>query len=330
MRAGLSGVSRAIGVFAALAAVACSGAPAPAPAAPEPDPIADEAAESPNDGELKRAVDAIGGGDFAGAKQILVEFTQKNPNNASGQFYYGVALHNLEETDAAIAAYERALKLDPKLGEAWVNLSAVELDVGRPQEALGVVERGLAAQPNNAELLYNRALALQALARSKEAVPAFAKALEASPDNAELKYHYAEALAQSGDPAKARSLLESLVASSDQIEVLASSARLLGGLKAFDACVSALNKALGVRLSSELYVQRGLCKHGLKDEAGTLADFESAVKQDPTFAPAYYYLGMHQKSQGKKAKAKQSLTKAAELAGESGVGKAAKKALSEL
>ncbi len=321
--------SSLIGLLTALA-IACSGSPTPAPAAPEPEPIADEGAESAGSSELNRAVAAIREGDFAGARGTLAELTQQNPNDASAQFYYGVALHNLNETDAAIAAYEKALSLDPELGEAWVNLSAVQLDVGRPQEALAVVERGLAAQPNNGELLYNRALALQALERPKEAVPAFAQALEANPDNAELKYHYAEALAQSGDAAKARSLLESLVSSSNQIEVLASSGRLLGGLKAFDACVAALNKALGIERSSELYVQRGLCKHGLKDEAGTLADFESAVKQDPTFAPAYYYLGMHQKSQGKKAKAKQSLTKAAELAGDSGVGKAAKKALSEL
>lgn len=319
-----------IGVLALLAACACSGSPAPALRAPEPEPIGDEAPESPASSELNRGISAIREGDFAGARQILAELTQQSPSNASGQFYYGVALHNLNETDAAIVAYEKALKLDPKLAEAWVNLSAVQLDVGRPQEALGVVERGLAAQPNNGELLYNRALALQALDRPKEAVPAFARALEASPENAELKYHYAEALARAGDTAKARGLLESLVAASDQIEVLASSGRLLGWLKAFDACVTALNKAIGIKLSSELYVQRGLCKHGLKDEAGTLADFESALKQDPTFAPAYYYLGMHQKSQGKKAKAKQSLTKAAELAGDSGVGKAAKKALAEL
>lgn len=321
---------RGLLVGLATLAWACSGAPAPEPATPEPELLGEEAPASPNDGELKRAVDAIGGGDFAGAKQILAELTQKNPNNASAQFYYGVALHNLEETDAAITAYEKALKLDPKLSEAWVNLSAVELDVGRAQDSLGAADRGLALQPNNGELLYNRALALQALERPKDAVPAFAKALEVSPDNAELKYHYAEALAQSGDAGKARSVLESLVAASDQIEVLASSARLLGGLKAFDACVTALNKALGIKLSSELYVQRGLCKHGQKDEAGTLADFESAVKQDPSFAPAQYYLGMHLKSQGKKAKAKQALSKAAELAGDSGVGKAAKKALSEL
>jgi tetratricopeptide (TPR) repeat protein len=94
--------------------------------------------------------------------------------------------------------------------------------------------------------------------------------------------------------------------------------------------VEALNKALNLKPSSELYVQRGLCKHGSKDEAGALADFELAVKQDETFAPAQYYLGMHLKSQGKKAKARQALTRAAELAGDSGVGKAAKKALSTL
>jgi tetratricopeptide (TPR) repeat protein len=310
-------------------AVACSSAPpAQAPAAPDPEPTAD-AAESAGSSELNRGVAAIRDGDFAGAKTILADFTAKSPSNANGQFYYGVALHNLNEADAAIAAYEKALAIDPKLGEAWVNLSAVELDVGRPKDALSVVERGLKAQPSNGELLYNRALALKALDRMSDALPAYAKALEANPENAEIKYGYAEALIQAGDHDKAKGLLESLV-SVDQIEILASSARLLGGLKAFDGCIAALNKALNIKVMSELYVQRGLCKHGLKDEAGALADFETAVKQDPSFAPAHYYLGMHLKSQGKKAKAKQALSKAAEIAGDSGVGKAAKKALAEL
>jgi tetratricopeptide (TPR) repeat protein len=309
--------------------LACSSAPpAQAPAAPDPEPSADPAGGA-GGSELNRGVAAIRNGDFAGAKTILAEVTQKSPNNANGQFYYGVALHNLNETDAAIAAYEKALAIDPKLGEAWVNLSAVELDVGRPEAALKVVERGLVVQPANAELLYNRALALKAQDRMGDALPAYAKALEANPENPEIKYGYAEALIQAGDKDKAKTLLESLV-SVDQIEILASSARLLGGLKAFDACVTALSKALNIKVSSELYVQRGLCKHGLKDEAGALADFETAVKQDPSFPPAHYYLGMHLKSQGKKAKAKQSLAKAAELAGDSGVGKAAKKALTEL
>jgi tetratricopeptide (TPR) repeat protein len=319
-----------IGIFSAalaLCAACASTPPAQAPAT-EPEPIGD-APESAASAELNQGVAAIRDGDFVGAKKLLAEFTQKSPNNANGQFYYGVALHNLNETDAAIAAYERALALDPKLGEAWVNLSAVQLDVGRPQEALGVVERGLESQPSNGELLYNRALALKALDRMSDALPAYEKALAANPENAELKYGYAEALLQAGDQAKAKSVLESLI-SVDQIEILASSARLLGGLKAFDSCVAALNKALNLKLSSELYVQRGLCKHGLKDESGALADFETAVKQDPAFAPAHYYLGMHLKSQGKKAKAKSSLAKAVELSGDSGVGKAAKKALTEL
>jgi tetratricopeptide (TPR) repeat protein len=120
------------------------------------------------------------------------------------------------------------------------------------------------------------------------------------------------------------------LAQSDRVEILASAARLLGSLKAFAPCVSALDKALALKRNAELLVQRGLCNHGLKQDVATLADFRAAVEADGAYAPAHYYYGMELKARSKVREARAELERAVALSGDSGIGKAARRALDSL
>jgi tetratricopeptide (TPR) repeat protein len=274
-------------------------------------------------------VDAIAAGDFAAARTIFEAEVSRAPGNAQAHFYLGVALQNLGQGPESIQSYEKALAIDPKLIEGWVNLAAAQLDAGDAAAALAVVERGLAHHPKHPGLLYNRALASSRSGKKAEAVVAYREALAADPDNAEVKFGYAEALLAAGSTEPAVKVLEGL-ARVDNLDVLASTARLLGGLRKFDTCVQALDKAIGMQKSSELYVARGLCEHGRKDDAAAYRDFERATQNDSAYAPGYYYAGMHLKLIGKKAEARSALTRAVEIAGDQGVGKAAKRALESL
>jgi tetratricopeptide (TPR) repeat protein len=77
-------------------------------------------------------------------------------------------------------------------------------------------------------------------------------------------------------------------------------------------------------------VRRGVCRHELNDEAGAKADYDAALKLDPNFAAAHYYVGKHYQAKGDKKAALAALEKAAQLGGDSPVGKLAKKELEEL
>jgi tetratricopeptide (TPR) repeat protein len=307
---------------------ACSSTPpAQSPSEPEVDLAgADEAAESP---EFDQGVDAIGKGDFATAHTHFLAVVSDQPNNAKGHFYLGVAEQNLGKNAEASKSYEQAVTLDANLAEAWVNWSALHLDAGEFDQALGIVDRGLARHTNHAGLMYNRALSLAGSGKTTDAVVAYRNALAADPGNAEVKYGYAEALVAAGSTDAALKELDAL-AQGDNLEVLASTARLLGRLKQFDACVATVTKALAIKALSELYVDRGLCQHGKKDDAAAFEDFQRAVKADDGYAPAHYYSGMHLKMKGKKAEARAALSRAVTIAGDEGVGKAAKRALESL
>jgi len=317
------GVTAAAAVLALL--FACGSPPPPeAPEAVSPEPV-----ESASSSELTEGEQAIGAGDFARAETIFAKLSADDPKNARAQFYLGVAQQNLGKNAEAVDSYQKAVDLAPKLAEGWINLTAAMLDSGDAAGALPVIERGLAQHPDNPGLLYNRALALGAKVPGAETVAAYRAALDADPANVEIKYGYAEALVAAGSKEQAEKVLAEL-AQSDSVEVLASIARLYGKLENFDACISALDKALAKTQSSELYVGRGLCQHGKKDEEAAFKDFQLAVKADGSYAPAHYYAGMHLKLKGKKAEAKSALKRAHELAGDQGVGKAAQRALESL
>lgn len=134
---------------------------------------------------------------------------------------------------------------------------------------------------------------------------------------------------RTGETGVARELLLKLSQSNDPA-VLASTARLLGRLKEFDACVQALNKALAQQIAAELLVARGLCQHGRGKDVAALEDFEHAQQQDESFAAAHYYVGMHWKQAGEPGKAKKALERTVELAGDAGIGRAARRALGRL
>jgi Flp pilus assembly protein TadD len=273
-------------------------------------------------------MDAIQAEDFAAAKTILLEATADAPKDAQAAFYLGVAHDGLGELEAAQTQYRKALSLDPKLVEAARNLSTLLLDAKDGTGALEVIDAGIKQAPGDPILLMNRALALELSGDVEAALEAYAKAVEASPDNHELGYAYADVLSKANKSEPAIAELKRLRAS-DDLRILAASARLLGKLKQFSECVTTLDKAIKLKAVADLYVRRGVCRHDLKDDAGALADYEKALSLDPKLAAAHYYVGMHHRSQGNKKAAIESLTRAKDL-GDGSLREAADRELKEL
>lgn len=279
--------------------------------------------------KVKEGMDAIQAGDFAKAKEILTAAEAAAPNDPQAAFYLGVALENGGDPKGARAKYEKALSLDGKLTEAAVNLSALLLDANEAKAALDVVQAALKHAPTQPMLLMNRALALEATGDAAGALAAYGQAVKAQPDNLELRYAHAELLAGAGKKDEALAELRKVAAGADD-KLTSAVATLFGKLGGFADCVSTLDKAIQRKAQPDFHTRRGVCRHELKDEAGAKSDYEAALKLDPRYAPAHYYLGMHYKTAKKTKEAVAALEKAVELSGGKGVGEAAKKELDEL
>jgi tetratricopeptide (TPR) repeat protein len=314
-------------------AVGCGGAPPRQAQTPDP-PLEDAPPTSApqktvpaSSAKVQQGIDAIQHQDFAAAKNLLLEAASAAPKDAQAAFYLGVACEGLADLACAEAQYRKAHELDPGLVDASANLSAILVDAGKTKEALPIIEQGLKSAPKHPELLVNHAIALEAEGKRNEAVTAYGQAVAAKPDAADLRLAYAELLIATDHHTEALEQVRA-AAKTDDPKLLAAVADLFGRLKAPADCVAALDRALKSNPSPAVQVRRGVCRNAAGDTAGAKSDYEAALKLDPKFAAAHYYLGMYFRSRDKKA-AQQHFQKAIEL--DSGpVQKAAKEALAEL
>jgi len=112
---------------------------------------------------------------------------------------------DIEEKDpeAARAAYQRALDLDPDLGDAYVNLGRLAHEAGDPATATRCYHRALARDELDPVIHYNLALALEDLNRRNEALAHYSRAVGLNPNFADAHYNLSQLLSRLGRRAEA-------------------------------------------------------------------------------------------------------------------------------
>lgn len=99
-------------------------------------------------------------GDRRRASEILQFAAQTYPKDASAQFDFGLTLRPGSEEQ--MAAFRRAIELDPNLVAGYESLGAALYSSGQPQNAIDVFKKGLDIDPLSAILNYDLGLALEA------------------------------------------------------------------------------------------------------------------------------------------------------------------------
>lgn len=106
--------------------------------------------------------------------------TQKDPDALSN---LGVTLGNQGNHDGAIAAFKRALTIDPSHTQALTNLAGAFNGVGRYKDAAHVSEKAIAENPKNAGAHHNLGTALGNQRDYAGAAAAFQAAVDIDPEN---------------------------------------------------------------------------------------------------------------------------------------------------
>jgi Tfp pilus assembly protein PilF len=327
--------SRALWALVPVMAVACSSTPQPVEDPLRADPpitTADPAAAKGNPA-LDRGIAFMQNEKFADAIPHLKEALDKDPKSAEAAFYLGVATEQTGGDKAKVEElYKQALAFNPKLVDAAGNLAAIYLaEPPRPDEAINVLQKALNHAAGDPNLLSNLGYAYslkkdggekarnayeQALANEKAMKPAEAAQLRFALGTVLFENKQAEAAVPH--------LLKAAAAMNDDAAALATIAAMLGPGKAFDDCVRLLDRALTLKPNvAELLVRRGVCQHGLKKEKEATKDYEAAIKADPKYQQAHYYLGVSLLEQKNKPGGRNALKKAVALGKDTPVGKAA-------
>jgi superkiller protein 3 len=71
-----------------------------------------------------------------------------DPNSANAYGNLGNALHDQKKLDEAIAAYRKAIELDPRFAEAYINLGNALMDQKKLDEAVAAYRKAIELDPN--------------------------------------------------------------------------------------------------------------------------------------------------------------------------------------
>jgi cytochrome c-type biogenesis protein CcmH/NrfG len=89
--------------------------------------------DTPTQSELSPAIKLIENKNWTGAISALLIYTRANPSHADGFNLLGYSYRHLKRYDESLAAYNKALTLDPKhrgaheyIGEAYIQLGQLD------------------------------------------------------------------------------------------------------------------------------------------------------------------------------------------------------------
>jgi Tfp pilus assembly protein PilF len=287
----------------ALTVVACGGTP-PEPRTATEDPPRGAPSSRAGEGAAKddyaRGMAAFEAGDWNGAQAAFEGAIRKNPKQADAHYALALVMDKTGHRAEAETHYLDALALAPDMVEPAENLTALYVEDKRYDDAIAVAKPALARGDKNAELLLNYAIALGRKGDQKAATKAFESALSLSPNDARFYLAYAQELAawKRRDEAVARLKEAQRVAGSDA-GLLGTIGFELRTLRAVPECIAAFDQAIAVKDNADFRTNRALCKLAAKDSAGARADLETAVKNEPEFSVAHYWLAWTLHEDGK-------------------------------
>ncbi len=161
-------------VLSATIGFAATAAPAATPAAPPAQPENNRPVRYDWQGNHKKAQAALNARDYKTAIKLFTEILASGrlPKNWLAPTYYfrGKAYRLSRQLDLAIADYEAAVKADPKLDFAYLEMAAVYQQKGQHAKAIAAFGQTIAIKSNNAESFYGRCISYSALGNFNAAI----------------------------------------------------------------------------------------------------------------------------------------------------------------
>ena len=167
--------------------------------------------------------------DWEGAHQILQRAQDSDPNSAMIAFQLGWTAENLGLLPLSEANYNKAVRLDPTLHEAYSGLGWLYYQREQYSEALVLFEEALALQPRNPEMLEQVAWVQLLLHEDLAALANLDLAVRLEPDAPLLRAYRACALIRLGEHDEARREVQAALANPDD-EMVEALGHYLNGL----------------------------------------------------------------------------------------------------
>jgi len=242
---------------------------------------------------FNQGFDCYKAGDLEGAIAAFEKALEIDPEYCYSWYGVGLTLNNLGRNSEAITAYEKALEIDPKFHYAWSNLGATLNNLDRNSEAIAAYEKALEIDPRSHIVWRNLGNALRGLGCYSEAIAAYEKALEIDP-----KFHYAwnglgNALQELGRNTEAITAFEKALEIDPKSHIVwYGLGGTLRGLGRNTEAITAFEKALEIDPKFHLaWKWLGNALRGLGRYSEAIAANNKALEIDPKYSSAWNELG---------------------------------------
>jgi non-specific serine/threonine protein kinase len=234
--------------------------------------------------------------DLEFALQMYEHAIKADPNFALAYAELAIAcaeifyFHESEQkwVDRGRKACERALELDPQLGEAYAARSTIQEASKEFDDAVRSARRAIELSPNYGSAYFALGRALFRGDRPAEAADMAQRAIEVGGDDYNVYVPYIMALDRVGRVAEADVLREGRVAALErQLEMVPEDARArillstnYAHFKKFDAAITEVKKALNLRPNDANILSNAACTYGLMEKKGEALELLVRMKQN--------------------------------------------------
>ena len=188
----------------------------------------------------------------------LAAATQLAPDRADLLSTYALALQHRGDFDLAETQFRQAIKLNPDFAEVRNSLGYLLILRRQLPQAIVELKEAIRQRPDFPLAHHNLALAYTGLGQTDDALASYRTALEQDPRRA------------------------------DTWEALG---RVLLDLRQWPVAITAFNRSIALRPTSQAYILLGIAHGGLEDLDGAIAAARKAVEIDPKSADAHDALG---------------------------------------
>ena len=122
---------------------------------------------------------------------LLERALDKAPDYFRGWMDFGLAHHEMENTEEALAAYSRAMNLEPSKSQPYTAAGKVKAMVGEHREALKLFEQALQRDAADADAMAGMGHVLKTVGGQDEAIAAYRNCIRHNPDHGEAYWSLA-------------------------------------------------------------------------------------------------------------------------------------------
>lgn len=208
---------------------------------------------------------------------------------AEAEFRRALGLHRESRLEEAGRAYEEVLRRDPGHVAALTFLSAIDVELDRPNRALELAARALAIDPTSVAVHLLEGHARCRLRQHEAAVVSYERAIALKPDLADAHWRRGIALAELGrHQAAVESYEAALAIEPNRAPILASRGLALHELRSLTESLASFDRALAIDpRSAEVHLSRALVLRDLREVEAALASLDRAIATRPDYALAH-------------------------------------------